>query len=118
MNHPMTSLRPLPDLQAEIAAAALRLAELGRERTRVQAARRAGIVADFDAGLRRAEIARKWGVPYGHVAAVLHRAGRTERVRRARGLSPAQRADYDRLVRQGVSTSLARTIALALRIAS
>jgi len=118
MNHPMSSLRPLPDIQAEIAAAALRLRELGREKTRIRANRRAGIVADFDAGLRRAEIAAKWGVRYGHVSAVLHRAGRTERTRRARGLTPEQRADYDRLIRQGVSTALARRIALVLRVPS
>jgi hypothetical protein len=115
MNCAMTNLCPLPALEAEIAAAASRLAELGREKTRLQADRRAGIVADFDAGLRRAEIAAKWGVEYGHVAAILHRAGRTERTRRARGLSLAQRADYHRLIRQGVSTALARRIALVLR---
>ena len=116
MNNSMHSLRPLPAIQAEIAAASSRLAELGREKTRFQANRRAGIVADFDAGLRRAEIAAKWGVRYGYVAAVLHLARRTERTRRARGLSPAQRADYDRLVRRGVSTALARRIALVLHV--
>jgi hypothetical protein len=115
MNPAMPSFRPLPEIDAEMAAAARRLAELGREKTRIRAVRRAGIVADFDGGLRRAEIAAKWGVEYGHVAAILHRAGRTERTRRARGLSHVQRVEYQRLVRQGVSTVLSRAIALALR---
>ena len=57
-------------------------------------------------------IAAKWGVPYGHVAAILHKARRTERTRRAIGLELPQKADYDRLVRAGVHTRLARLIAL------
>src|SRR5204863_8526084 len=100
----LSSLRPLPAIQAELAAAAERLAELARERARCRAARRAGIVADFDSGFARAAIAAKWGVGYGYVAAILHRARRTEHSRCARGLSDSQRADYQRLVRQGVRT--------------
>jgi len=105
-------VRPLADIQADIAAAARYLSDLETERRRTRLVRSAGIVTDFDAGLSRAAIADKWGVPYGHVAAILHKARRTERTRRAVGLDTAQRADYDRLVRQRVPTRLARAIAL------
>ena len=108
----MDALRPLADIQADIAAAAQHLSELEAERRRTREVRSAGIVADFDAGLARAAIAAKWGVAYPVVAAILHRARRTERARRARGLDLAQRADYERLVRAGVCTRLARAIAL------
>ncbi|HLG49089.1 MAG TPA: hypothetical protein VKY24_22785 [Reyranella sp.] len=105
-------VRPLGDIQADIAAAARHLADLEVERRRTRLVRRARIVLDFDAGLSRAAIAKKWDVPYGYVAAVLHKAGRTERTRCAIGLDLAQRADYNRLVRAGVRKRLARVIAL------
>lgn len=108
----MSSPRPLPDIQADIANATLQLARLAHERRGARAARRLGIVADFDDGLSRAAIAAKWGVDYGQVADILHKAGRTERTRRALGLSDSQRADYQRLLRQGVSSMIARAIAL------
>jgi hypothetical protein len=108
----MDALRPLARIQADIAAAARHLLDLEAERRRTRAARRAGIVVDFDAGLSRAAIAAKWDVPYGQVAAILHKARRTEHTRRAVGLDLAQRADYERLVRAGVRTRLARVIAL------
>jgi hypothetical protein len=108
----MSSPRPLSDIQADIAAATLHLARLGHERRRARVARRLGIVADFDGGLSRAAIAAKWGVDYGQVAAVLHKAGRSERTRRAIGLNDSQRVDYHRLLRQGVSSMIARAIAL------
>jgi hypothetical protein len=108
----MDASRPLADIEADIAAAARHLAELAAERRRLHERRRAGIVADFDAGLARAAIAARWGIAYGLVAAILHRARRTERTRSARGLDPGQRADYQRLLRMGVRTRLARAIAL------
>lgn len=112
----MDTLRPpvssLADIQADIAAAARHLRDLAAERRRLRAARRAAIVADFDGGLARAAIAAKWGLPYGQVAAILHKARRTERSRCACGLDLAQRADYERLVRAGVRIRLARVIAL------
>ncbi|MBN9088086.1 MAG: hypothetical protein J0J01_14345 [Reyranella sp.] len=108
----MSSLRPLPDIQADLAAATLHLARLAREHRRARVARRLGIVADFDAGLGRAAIAAKWGVDYAQVAAVLHKAGRTERTRQALGLDDSQRADYQRIVRHGVRPTIARAIAL------
>ena len=108
----MDTLRPLPDIRADIVATARHLSDLQAERRRLRGVRDAGIVADFDTGLSRADIAAKWDVPYGRVAAILHKAGRTERTRRAAGLDLAQRADYERLVRAGVRTRLARVIAL------
>ncbi len=59
----------------------------------------------------RAAIAAKWGVGYGHVAVVLHRAGRTERTRRARDLTPAQRRHSEIALLGGASSALARRIA-------
>ncbi len=106
------AVRPLADIQTDIAATARHLADLEAERRRSRLLRRAGIVIDFDAGLSRAAIARKWDVPYGYVAAVLHKARRTERSRCAIGLDLPQRADYQRLVRAGVRKRLARVIAL------
>jgi hypothetical protein len=108
----MSTMRQLTDIRADIAAAAARLALLERERRFVLTERRTGIVADFDSGMDRADIAAKWGVDYGQVAAVLHRAHRTERTRRAQGLNDVQLADYNRLLRQGVGTRCARAIAL------
>jgi hypothetical protein len=108
----MDAFRPLIDIQADIAAAARRLTELAAERRRLRERRSAGIVADFDAGLPRAAIAAKWGTAYGLVAAILHKARRTERTRLAQGLTRDQRADYQRLLRMGVRTQLARAIAL------
>jgi len=108
--HP--AVRPLADILADTAAAERQLADLETERRLTRLMRRAGIVIDFDAGLSRTAIAAKWGVPYGHVAAILHKARRTERTRRAIGLELPQKADYDRMVRAGVHTRLARLIAL------
>jgi hypothetical protein len=108
----MSISRPLPAIQADIASAEARLAELARERRRTRAGRLAGIVADFDAGFSRTAVAEKWGVDYAFVARILWKAGRTERTRCALGLSDSQRVDYDRLLRQGVRTKLARAIAL------
>jgi hypothetical protein len=104
--------RPLPAIQADIATALAMLGALEQERRHSRAARRAGIVADFDAGLARTAIAARWGVPYNYVAAILYKARRTERTRRAHGLSLSQRADYQRLLRQGVRSRIARAIAL------
>jgi hypothetical protein len=102
----------MADILADIAAAERLVADLADERRVTRLLRRACIVTDFDAGLSRAAIAAKWRVPYGHVAAILHKAGRTERTRRAIGLDLAQRADYERLIRAGVRTRVARAIAL------
>lgn len=107
-------MRSLREIQHEIAAAAGWLAALEKEREEARLARQLGIVADFDAGLSRAAIAAKWGVDYGYVAGVLHKARRTERTRRAKDLTPAQRRHYEIALRSGASAVLARRIAEAL----
>lgn len=104
-------MRSLREIQADIAAAAGTLAALEKEREAARLACQRGIVADFDAGLPRAAIAARWGVDYGYVAGVLHRAGRTEKTRRAMGLSAAQRRHYEIALRGGASSALARRIA-------
>ena len=107
-------MRSLREIQHEIAAAAGRLAALEKEREEARLARQLGIVADLDAGLSRAAIAAKWGVDYGYVAGVLHKARRTERTRRAKDLTLAQRRHYEIALRSGASAVLARRIAEAL----
>jgi hypothetical protein len=107
-------MRSLRDIQNDIAAMAMTLATLEKERAAARAARQLGIVADFDAGLTRAVIARKWDVDYGYVAGVLHKAGRTEKTRRAKDLSLAQRRHYEIALRGGASSALARRIAEAV----
>lgn len=107
-------MRRLREIQDDIAAAVLALAALEKERDAARAVRQRGIVADFDAGLARAAIAAKWDVDYGYVAGVLHKAGRTERTRRAQDLTPAQRRHYEIALRGGASSALARRIAEAL----
>jgi hypothetical protein len=107
-------MRSLRDIQNDIAAAAGTLAALEKERDEARAGRQLGIVADFDAGLARAAIAGKWGVDYGYVAGVLHKAGRTEKTRRAKDLTRAQRHHYEIALRGGASSALARRIAEAV----
>jgi len=104
-------MRRLREIQRDIAAAAMTLAALEKERDEARAARQRGIVADFDAGLARAAIAARWEVDYGYVAGVLHKAGRTEKTRRAKDLTPAQRRHYEIALRGGASSTLARRIA-------
>lgn len=108
--------RPVTEICAEIDAAQARLGALRRERAASLAARRAAIVAAFDKGAPRIEIVARFGVGYGALAALLHRAGRSERQRRAIDLSRAQRAHYERLVRQGVRSRLAHVIAQAVAL--
>jgi hypothetical protein len=104
-------VRRLREIQDAIAAAALTLAALEKERDEMRAARQLGIVADFDAGLARTAIAEKWDVDYGYVAGVLHKARRTEKTRRAKDLTLAQRRHYEIALRGGASSALARRIA-------
>jgi len=58
--------------------------------------------------------AAKWDVDYGYVAGVLHKAGRTEKTRRAKDLTPDQRRHYESALRGGASSALARRIAEAV----
>jgi len=104
-------MRRLPEIQRDIAAAAMTLAALEKERAAARAARQRGIVADFDAGLARAAIAARWEVDYGYVAGILHKAGRTEKTRRAKDLTPVQRRHYEIALLGGASSTLARRIA-------
>lgn len=91
-----------------------RLTKLRAERAAAVVTRRDAVIKAFDDGASRSQIAAAFDVPDSLVASVLHRAGRTEDQRRAIGLMPAQRADYERLVRQGVKSRLARVIAQAV----
>lgn len=111
---PDAAVDAIDALDAEIAEYARRLAEAEAARTLAVAERRLGIVVDFDNGMRRAAIAHKWRVSYGTVAAVLHRAGRSEKTRRAHGLDPEQRRHYAAALAAGTPSVLARRIAEAV----
>ncbi len=104
-------MRSLREIQDDIAAAAVTLAALEKERGEARAARQLGIVADFDAGLGRAAIAEKWQVDYGYVAGVLHKAAARRRRGVRRTLTLAQRRHYEIALRGGASSALARRIA-------
>jgi hypothetical protein len=110
----MAERRPLAAIARDIDAATDRLTKLRAEHAAALVARRADIVKAFDDGASRHQICEAFEVEYTLVASVLHRAGRTEEQRRAIGLHPGQRADYERLVRQGVKSRLARVIAQAV----
>ena len=110
----MSTFRSPALLKAEIADTARRLGELEAERDRRRALRRAGIVADFDAGLGHPEIAARWDVSYGYVSSVLHQAGRSQRARRRLALTAAQQPHYDKLLDMGVGSRLAQLIARAV----
>lgn len=107
-------MRRLREIQDDIASMAAALAALEKERDAARVVLRLGIVADFDAGLARAAIAEKWGVDYGYVAGVLHKARRTEKTRRAKDLTVAQRRHYELALLGGASSALARRIAEAV----
>ena len=107
----LSANRPLNAIEADIDLAARRLGELNAERRRAWADRREAIVAAFDAGAGRDDIAARWGLPYGTVASVLHKAGRTARGRLRAALSAAQQAHFDKLVRQGIASPTAAAIA-------
>jgi hypothetical protein len=107
-------MRTVTELSREIDATQDRLTKLLAERAAAIVARRDNIVKAFDDGASRQQICAAFGVEYTLVANVLHRAGRTEVQRRAIDLQPAQRADYNRLVSQGVKSRVARAIAQAV----
>jgi hypothetical protein len=107
-------MRALAELDREIDATQDRLTKLLAERATAIVARRGAIIKAFDEGASRQQICDAFDVEYSLVASVLHRAGRTEDQRRAIDLKPAQRADYERLLRQGVRSRLARVIAQAV----
>ncbi len=62
----------------------------------------AWIVADFDAGMKRQQIADRHHVDYDYVARVLFKARRTERVRRESDLTAAQHRLFLALVEVGI----------------
>lgn len=109
-------MRPITALDREIDAAQDRLTKLLAQRAAALVTERTGIVKAFDDGASRQQICEAFEVSYGHVANVLCTAGRNERQRRAIDLKPAQRADYNRLVGQGVKSRVARAIAQAVTI--
>ena len=106
--------RNLDTIDAEIAAANVRLAQLEIERAEAMEAKRCAAIKAFDDGARRAQIVAAYGITYKALSAILHKAGRTEKQRQALGLSPKQEAEYQRLTRGGVPSRTARNIAVAL----
>ncbi len=110
----MASAGTIAEIDAEIDAAVDLLTKLRARRAVAVVARRDAIVKAFDDGASRAQIVEAFGGTYQAVADILCKAGRNERQRRAIGLGPRQRADYERLVRQGVDSRIASVIAKAV----
>lgn len=107
-------MRTLVDIGNDIDAAAAALDRLIEERVAFLAARRESIVRAFDDGATRAEICAAFEVDYGTLGSILHRAGRSERQRRAAGLPIEKRPHYDKLLRQGMPSRMAAQIAESL----
>ncbi len=114
-------MRTIEQIDDEIAATRARLDELLAERAdffaekaRTRTARHAAIVKAFDDGASREQIVMAFGVTYSMVNSLLHRRGRNERQRREAKLGPAERAHYDKLIRQSMSSRLAAQIAESL----
>lgn len=104
-------MRSLAEIGREIDATQDRLAKLRQERAETIVARREAIIKAFDDGASRAQIVATFDIDYGALATLLHKEGRSYRQRRGADLGPAQRADYKRLLRHGVSSRSARAIA-------
>ncbi len=104
----------IAQIDAEIDAATDLLTKLRARRAVAVVTRRDAIIKAFDDGGARAQIVEAFGGTYQDIADILHKAGRNERQRRAIGLGPRQRADYERLIRQGVKSSIASVIAKAV----
>ena len=103
--------RTLSDIDGEITAALALLAGLQAERLQFLADLKAAVLRDFDDGLSREAICKRHGITYPTLSSWLFKAGRTNRSRLAAKLKPERRADYNRLVRQGVRPTLALSIA-------
>lgn len=106
--------RTIEAIDAELLAANTRLAQLKIERTEAVSARRREIIKAYDDGARRQQIVAAFGITYAALSGILFQAGRTEKLRLARGLTPKQEAEYRRLTRAGVPSRTARNIALAV----
>jgi hypothetical protein len=108
------TLRSLEEIDAALAATEARLRQLKDERAEIVAGERSEIVKAFDDGARRAQIVAAFGITYRALACILNRAGRSEKQRRAVGLSLKQAVEYRRLLLAGVPSRAARNIAMTL----
>lgn len=107
-------MRAPPQIEPELRAAIDHLASLREEMAEAVAERREAIIKSFDDGMSRDGIAEFFAVPDTTVTSILCRAGRTEEQRRRIGLTPAQCAHYDKLLRQKIPSRVARQIAEAV----
>ncbi len=71
-------MRPVSEIDADIATTEAKLRALHEERRQTMRARIDVIVADFDAGMDIAEISEARKLGYSVVQGILYRAGRTE----------------------------------------
>ena len=107
-------MRALDEIDAEIAATARHLTNLAAERRRTTAARKAAILADFDAGMARREICARHGILFSSLGSLLWKSGRSAATQAMAGLSPAEQAIYRQARRAGAKTRTARRMAQAL----
>lgn len=104
-------MRTLADINAEIIATAAKLTALEQELKAAYEARRTAVLKDFDAGMSRSDLCKTHAITYGSLSGILFKGKRTERYRRALDLKPEAQVAYNRLLRQGVRSRLARSIA-------
>lgn len=104
-------MQTLAQLNAGIDAAAALLNDLQAARLKLLADRKAAVLRDFDAGVSRETLCKLHEMTYPALAALLNKSGRTKRTRLAAQLKPERRADYNRLITQGVPATLALSIA-------
>lgn len=105
-------MRTLADINADITATASKLTELEVELKAAYEARRTAVLQDFDAGMSRPDLCAKHAISYATLSNILFKGKRTERYRQALDLKPEARVAYNRLLRQGMRSRLARSIAL------
>ncbi len=106
--------RRIKAIEAEIRTAQARLRVLMAELNAASKARLDGIIAAFDAGSEFADIARRFETDKSYVRTVVCRAGRSNRKRVLRDLTPAQQRFYHKLCTQGFTYRAARQAAIAL----
>lgn len=106
--------RTIDQIRAELAATNVRLAQLEIELAEAIDARRAAVIKAFDDGATRQQIVVAYDITYKALAAILHKAGRTEKQRLALGLTPKQESEYRRLTAAGVPSRTAHNIARAI----
>lgn len=107
-------MRTLTDIDADITATAKRLVELETERKQTDAARKAAILADFDAGMSRKDLCAKHDILLSSLGTLLWNNNRSTKTQALAGLTPAEQVIFRKAQASGVKGAVARRIAQAI----